>query len=101
MVMIIACFQIDPYKPDYDDTSVNGIRLLCKQAWDGFPEADSVTSATMIWGEEQNKLYCPDDYWIVAFRVSNKHDITHITMVYASLCKRCLNAKILVRLNYS
>ena len=62
--------QIQNFQGDNDDTAVNVIRLLCKQAWGSFPEVDNVTSATMIWGDVQPKVYCPDDYWIVAFRVS-------------------------------
>ena len=84
MVITLIHSQIEPYQGNGDDTAVNVIRLLCKQAWDGFPEVSSVTSATMRWGEEQPKLYCPDDYWIVAFRVSNMiHDcLTMLILQY-------------------
>ena len=71
----IGHFQIEPYQGDEDDSAVNVIRLLCKQAWDDFPEVSNVTSATMYWGTAHEKIYCPKDYWIVALRVSSMiHD---------------------------
>ena len=63
--------QIEPAQGRGDDTAVNVIRLLCKQAWGGFPVVGSVTSDTMPWGNEQPRIYCPDNYWIVAFQVNN------------------------------
>ena len=89
VVIFLILSQIQPDQGYYDDTAVNVIRLLCKQAWDGFPEVSSVTSATMHWGEEQPKLYCPDDYWIVAFRVSNMiHDC--LRMLISAINRFCL-----------
>ena len=61
--------QIESGQGDGDDTAVNVIRLLCKQAWGDFLEAGSVTSATQSWGDWQSPIYCPADYWIVAYRV--------------------------------
>ena len=63
--------QIYPFgTPSGDDSGVAVITLLCKQAWDDFPEVGSVTSAVDIYGDLQPKIYCPDDHWIVAFRVN-------------------------------
>ena len=74
--------QIEPARGSGDDTAVNVIRLLCKQAWGGFPEVGNVTSGTMYWGDEHSKVYCPDDYWIVAFKVNNViHDCIRITLL--------------------
>ena len=53
------------------DTAVNVIRLLCKQARDGFPGVGSVTSATGDLRDMRDKRFCPEDYWIAAFLVSN------------------------------
>ena len=39
------------------------------QAVGDFLEAGSVKSPTADWGDVQQKVYCPDDYWIVAFKV--------------------------------
>ena len=89
VVISLIPSQIEPYQGNGDDTAVNAIRLLCKQALDGFPEVSSVTSATMRWGKLQPKLYCPDDYWIVAFRVSNMiHDC--LRMLIFAINRFCL-----------
>ena len=39
--------NIEPNMISVDNTAVNVIRLLCLQAWDGFPEVYTVTSSTM------------------------------------------------------
>ena len=61
--------QIEPYQGSDDDTAVNMIRLLCKQAVGDILEVGSVESSYANWGNVQQKVYCPDDYWIVAYRV--------------------------------
>ena len=51
MFIYLPYIKIDPNRADGDDSVVNVIRLLCKQAWDDFPVSGSVVSATESWGQ--------------------------------------------------
>jgi hypothetical protein len=61
--------KIHPPQGSGDDTAVNVIRLLCLQAWSPFSEVAAITSNTMTWGNMEEKLFCPRDFWIVQFRL--------------------------------
>ena len=66
-----SLFQIEKKRGIFiDDTAVNVVRLFCKQVGGGFLEVGNVTSSTFTYGDVWPKLYCPTDYWIVAYRVS-------------------------------
>ena len=72
----IHCISLQieaPLKPIQDDTSVNVVRLCCKQAWGSFREVASVTSGTKPWGTPRIKRVCPTDFWIVSYKVSVYH----------------------------
>ena len=74
-------------KPDggfgADDTSVNIIKLICKEAWGSYKEVATVQSDGKTWGTLKSKLYCSNNYWVVKFKVGEtlKLEICNITKI--------------------
>ena len=64
--------QIEPGQGSDDDSSVNAVRLLCIQTWDDV-EVGYVESLTLSFGSYRSPIYCPTDYWLVAFKVRVLH----------------------------